>query len=102
MRSETPAAAPPQSADAATVATTICRDEWGRFVALLVRETGYLELAEDAVQDAFAAALATWPEEGVPERPHAWLRVVARRKAIDRLRRNRTTLLTPELLGKLA
>lgn len=65
----------------------IYRDEWGRVLAPLVRLTGDLDLAEDALQEAWTRALATWPRAGVPERPAAWLFVVARRAAIDRLRR---------------
>ena len=48
-----------------------------------------LQLAEDALQDAFAVALATWPRDGVPDNPGAWITTAARRKAIDRLRRER-------------
>lgn len=65
------------------------RQEAGRISAWLVRLLGpaRLELVEDAVQDAFQAALAQWPYEGSPERPAAWLAVAARNKALDRLRR---------------
>ena len=49
----------------------IFRDEWGRAVAALVRDTADLTRAEDAVQEAFIAALATWPTSGLPERPAA-------------------------------
>jgi RNA polymerase sigma-70 factor, ECF subfamily len=59
-------------------------------LATLARHLGGdLGLAEDAVQDAFTAAAADWPHRGVPQRPGAWLTVAARRKAIDRLRRDR-------------
>lgn len=58
-------------------------------VATLIRQTGDFELAEDAVQDAFAAALAAWTD-GVPSNPGAWLTTTARRKAIDRIRRERS------------
>src|SRR5262249_41050412 len=51
---------------------------------------GDFQLAEDAVQDAFAAAVATWPRDGVPSNPGAWITTVARRRAIDRLRRARS------------
>jgi len=51
---------------------------------------GDIELAEDAVQDAFVAAAADWPRRGVPQRPGAWLTVTARRRAIDRIRREQT------------
>ena len=61
--------------------------EWARLVANLARHTGDLELAEDAVQEAFTAALAAWNAAGTPENPAAWLWVAARRRAIDQLRR---------------
>ncbi|HEU5318922.1 MAG TPA: sigma-70 family RNA polymerase sigma factor, partial [Chloroflexota bacterium] len=57
---------------------------------MLIRHTGDFQVAEDAVQDAFATALQTWPRDGVPSSPAAWLTTTARRKAIDRLRRERT------------
>jgi RNA polymerase sigma-70 factor (ECF subfamily) len=66
------------------------RDERAAVLATLTRHVGGdLGLAEDAVQDAFAEAAAQWPERGVPDRPGAWLTVTARRRAIDRLRRER-------------
>jgi RNA polymerase sigma-70 factor, ECF subfamily len=66
------------------------RDERAAVLATLTRQVGGdLGLAEDAVQDAFAEAAAQWPERGVPDRPGAWLTVAARRRAIDRLRRER-------------
>ncbi len=58
-------------------------------VATLIRDLRDIELAEDALQDALATALVAWPRTGVPENPGAWLTVTARRKAIDRLRRER-------------
>ncbi|MEO3805232.1 sigma-70 family RNA polymerase sigma factor [Nonomuraea sp. B1E8] len=66
------------------------RDEWGQVVATLIGLTGHWDLAEDCAQDAFAAALATWARDGVPARPGAWLTTAARRRAIDRLRRDKT------------
>jgi RNA polymerase sigma-70 factor, ECF subfamily len=66
------------------------RDESGRVLATLIRRLGgSFELAEDALQDAFAVALATWPRDGVPDNPGAWITTAARRRAIDRLRRER-------------
>ncbi|TMR27282.1 sigma factor, partial [Actinomadura geliboluensis] len=64
------------------------RDEWGQVVATLIGLTGDWDLAEDCAQDAFAAALATWPRDGVPDRPGAWLTTAARNRAFDRLRRD--------------
>jgi RNA polymerase sigma-70 factor (ECF subfamily) len=63
------------------------RVEGRRVLATLVRTLGSLQLAEDAVQDAVLAALASWPRTGVPDDPRAWLTVTARRKAYDVLRR---------------
>ena len=66
----------------------IVRVEGGRVVATLFRMTGDLDLAEDAFVDAAVVAIERWPTDGIPERPGAWLTTVARRKAIDRLRRD--------------
>ena len=62
------------------------RDEWGRLLALLVTQFTRLDLAEDGLADAFEAAARTWPQDGVPANPPAWLVTVARRRIIDRLR----------------
>ncbi|WP_280420572.1 RNA polymerase sigma factor [Nocardia carnea] len=62
------------------------RDEWGQVVATLIGLTGDWDLAEDCAQDSFAAALATWPRDGIPSRPGAWLTTTARNRATDRLR----------------
>ncbi len=64
------------------------RNESGRVLATLIRLLGDFELAEDAMQDAFATALIQWPGEGIPANPRAWLVNVGRHKAIDRLRRH--------------
>src|SRR5687767_15122684 len=68
---------------------TAYRDERRRALATLVRLLGDLDLAEDALQEAFLAALAAWPREGPPGNPCAWLVSTARHKALDRLRRDR-------------
>jgi RNA polymerase sigma factor (sigma-70 family) len=65
----------------------IFRDHAGRLVASLVRRLGDFDLAEESVQEAVIEALQHWPRDGVPDRPDAWLAAVARRKAIDRIRR---------------
>jgi RNA polymerase sigma-70 factor, ECF subfamily len=78
------------------------REERSAVLATLIRHVGDFQLAEDAVQDAFASAVATWPRDGVPERPGAWISVSARRKAIDRLRRERATADRAHRLGELA
>ncbi len=66
------------------------RQEWGKIVATLIRMTGNWDLAEECTQDAFAAALAKWASDGVPDRPGAWLTTTARNRAVDRLRRSKT------------
>src|SRR6187401_3208314 len=63
------------------------RAESGRILATLIRLLGDFDLAEDAMHDAFAAALERWPQEGVPANPRAWLVSTGRFKAIDSLRR---------------
>lgn len=74
--------------DAARAALArLVRDEGSRVVATLVRLTGDVQLAEDAVQDAAIRALQVWPDRGVPSSPRAWLTVVARRRALDIVRR---------------
>ena len=65
----------------------IFRQESGRSLAALIRVFGDIDLAEDAVQEAFAVALGKWPDEGVPPNPGGWITTTARNQAIDRLRR---------------
>src|SRR3954453_11403471 len=65
----------------------IFRDEAGRAMATLIRLVGDFDLAEDALQDAFAVALARWPGSELPSNPRAWLVNVGRNKAVDRVRR---------------
>jgi len=67
----------------------IYREEWGRILATLIRYVGDFDLAEDAVQEAFAVAVERWPHEGAPTNARAWLISTARHKAIDHLRRHR-------------
>src|SRR5216110_573433 len=67
----------------------VFREEAGRLTAALVRSLGDFDLAEECVQDALVAALEHWPREGVPTSPGAWLMTTARRKGIDRLRREK-------------
>ena len=62
------------------------REEWTAVVATIARRLGDLQTAEDAVSEAFIAAARTWPRDGVPPKPGAWLTVTAWRKAIDQLR----------------
>ncbi len=65
----------------------VYRSEWGRIVATLIRLVGDFDVAEEAAQEAFAAAVDQWPQSGVPESPRAWIIQTARHKAIDRIRR---------------
>ncbi|CAL9358507.1 hypothetical protein SUDANB108_00611 [Streptomyces sp. enrichment culture] len=65
----------------------VFRAEYGRAVAVLVRFLGDIDLAEEAVQDAFATAVRRWPETGVPPSPAGWIITTARNRAVDRLRR---------------
>lgn len=78
------------------------RDERAAVLATLIRHVGDFQLAEDAVQDAFSSAVATWPRDGVPDSPRAWIMTTARRKAIDRLRRERSTADRVDRLAELA
>ncbi len=66
------------------------RAEHGKVIGALVSHLGDLDLAEDVLQDAMITALETWERDGVPQNPAAWMTTVARRKAIDRLRRDKT------------
>ncbi|HEY6030117.1 MAG TPA: sigma-70 family RNA polymerase sigma factor, partial [Gaiellaceae bacterium] len=68
----------------------VFREEHGRVLASLIRVLGDFELAEDAVQDAYAVAVERWPREGTPRNPAAWIVTTARNRAIDRIRRERT------------
>ncbi|HXO08815.1 MAG TPA: RNA polymerase sigma factor [Solirubrobacteraceae bacterium] len=65
----------------------VFRDQYGRAVAVLARVFGDLDLAEEAVQDAFTTAVERWPESGIPPAPAGWIITTARNRAIDRLRR---------------
>jgi RNA polymerase sigma-70 factor, ECF subfamily len=77
------------------------REEWATVLATLIRHVGDFQLAEDAVQDAFATAVTAWRRDGVPASPGAWLTVAARRRAIDRLRRDRSIADRATRLGEL-
>ncbi len=79
----------------------VFRGEWSRAVAILTRVLGDLELAEDAVQDAFATALERWPRAGEPRNPGAWIVTTARNRAIDRMRREKIFQRKAELVGRL-
>ena len=72
------------------VIDSICRAEGARVLAGLIRRFGDFDLAEDAMQDAFTKAIEVWPMQGLPAAPAAWLTTVARRRAVDLLRRRRS------------
>lgn len=84
---------PPRGEPSAVNMESLYRDESGRVLATLIRLLGDFDLAEEAMQEAFAVALQRWPHDGVPERPTSWLITTGRRKALDHLRR-RTWLST--------
>ena len=65
------------------------REESGRAVATLIRQTGDFDISEEAVQDAFVSAIERWPRDGLPDNPGAWITTTARNRAIDRLRRDK-------------
>src|SRR5436305_6143162 len=90
------------TADPAARVERTFREERAAVLATLIRQLGDFQLAEDAVQDAFAAAVMSWPRDGVPANPGAWITVAARRKAIDRLRRDRSISDRAERLVELA
>lgn len=73
--------------DANAAIETVYRSEWGRIVATMIRLVGDFDLAEECAQEAFAAAVNQWRDDGVPEYPRAWIIQTAHHKAIDRIRR---------------
>jgi len=92
------------SAPADRVAAAVARafrDERAIVLATLIRQAGDFQLAEDAVQDAFEAAVTAWRRDGVPASPGAWITTAARRRAIDRLRRDRSVIGRAERLAEL-
>lgn len=77
-------------ADVRSVAESVFRQESGRIVAGLIRISGSFDRAEEAMQEAFASALASWPVKGIPENPAAWIMTAAHRRLIDAARREQT------------
>src|SRR5499426_4144632 len=73
--------------DTHTAIDAVYRSDWGRITATLIRFFGDFDVAAEAAQEAFAAAVEQWPAAGVPEFPRAWIIQTARHKAIDRIRR---------------
>lgn len=86
------------AARARTVAEATFRREHGRIIAALIRLCGSFDRAEEVMQDAFAAALAHWTDDGIPDNPGAWITAAAHRKLIDLARRERTRREKRELL----
>src|SRR4051812_22238668 len=82
----------PESGDgqARGMADAVARRSYGKLVALLATRTEDVAAAEDALSEAFVAALVNWPQSGCPSNPEAWLLTVARRKVIDLTRQRRT------------
>jgi RNA polymerase sigma-70 factor (ECF subfamily) len=74
-------------ANAHAVVDQVYRSDWGRIIASLIGHFGDFDIAEDAAQEAFAAAVGQWQTDGIPEFPRAWIIQTARHKAIDRIRR---------------
>ena len=70
--------------------TVTVREEWGRILASLVKQLKDFQLAEDCLQDAVLTAMTAWAKTGIPKAPDAWLLTTARRRAIDRLRRDQS------------
>src|SRR5262249_46224121 len=80
------------------IVEAVFREEHGRVLAALIRVLGDFELAEDALQDAYARALERWPVEGEPRNPAGWIVTTARNAAIDRMGRERTLARKVQLL----
>ena len=78
------------STDVRACAESVFRHEHGRIIAGLIRLCGSFDRAEEVMQDALAAALAHWPDRGVPQNPAAWIMTAAHRRLIDMARRERT------------
>src|SRR5271163_2175520 len=90
MHRDTAAAGQVAVNQARAVAEGVFRTESGRIIATLIRISGSFDRAEEAMQEAFAAALSVWPEKGIPQSPVAWIIAAAHRKIIDQSRREKT------------
>jgi DNA-directed RNA polymerase specialized sigma24 family protein len=88
--------------EAGRAAERVARESYGRLVAFLAARTRDVAGAEDALSEAFAEALRTWPVDGAPENPHAWLLTVARRRQTDAIRRRQTRTAGEEHLRRMA
>src|SRR5260370_19706286 len=76
--------------DTRAVVESVFREESGRIIAALIRISASFDRAEEALQEAFTAALVSWPQRGIPQNPAAWIMTTAHRKLIDQSRRERT------------
>lgn len=92
----------PVSDNAHGTTEAVVRRSYGKLVAFLAARSGDVAGAEDALADAFAAALSTWPQSGCPVNPEAWLLTVARRKLIDQARRKQTSAIDDEDVERIA
>ena len=79
----------------------VVRDEWPQLMATLYRDLGDLDAAQDAAQEAAEIALTRWLDDGIPDRPGAWITTVARRRALDKIRRERVGREKTELIARL-
>ena len=77
-------------------AEDVARAAYGKLIAMLASKTGDIIAAEDALADAFLAALKTWPERGIPDKPEAWLLAVAKNRRIDQARKDARLVITDE------
>src|ERR1700747_3262103 len=87
---------------ARSTAESAARRSYGKLVAFLAARTRDVAAAEDALSEAFAAALTDWPKSGCPANPEGWLLTVARRKSIDFARRRKTGEMVSEELQRVA
>src|SRR5271166_6536018 len=93
-----PGGRPQDDASAARVAARAARESYGRLLAFLAATSRDVPAAEDALADAFAAALSVWPARGIPANPEGWLATTARRRLIDGARRRRNAESSAEAL----
>jgi RNA polymerase sigma-70 factor (ECF subfamily) len=91
-----------RDADAGAAAEAVARRSYGKLVAFLAARTNDVATAEDALSEAFAAALANWPVNGVPTNPEAWLITAGRRKIVDAARRRRNRIAAADRLRLIA
>ena|SRR6516225_6823557 len=88
--------------EAGAFVEAVFRREHGRIIAGLIRLCGSFDRAEEAMQDALAAALTHWPDQGIPQNPAVWIMTAAHRKLIDMVRRERTRRQKRDLLEQEA